>query len=298
MHLETLKTFCDLAETRSFTKAAKRNFVSQSAVSQQLKALEGRFRQQLVRRGSGRGVALTDAGQLLYVESRAFLDRLAAVEDRLRGTTGAIAGSVRLATVYSIGLHELPPHVTRFMQAYPDVKVHIEYNRTDRICDACVQQTIDFGIIAFPVRRASLTVLPWQDERLVIVVPPDHRLAHRRRVSTEELAGEAFIGFERDIPTRRTIDRILGSRRVRVKMTMQLDNVETIKRAVEVGIGLSILPESTISNEIRSGTLVRLDFMDGPHVRQVGVIHSRGRALSPPAREFVRLLLRDRAGLA
>ena len=135
MHIETLKTFCDLVETGSFNKAAALNFISQSAVSQQLKALEARYNRPLLERGSRRGVALTDAGRLFYAECKIVLDRFRTLEERLDERAATIAGTVKLATVYSIGLHELPPYVTRFMKAYPQVKVHVEYSRTDKVCE-------------------------------------------------------------------------------------------------------------------------------------------------------------------
>jgi DNA-binding transcriptional LysR family regulator len=291
MHIETLRTFCDLVETGSFSKAAARSFISQSAVSQQLKALETRYNRPLLERGPRRGLALTAAGRELYAECRELLDRFRQLEERLRQPPGAIAGTVRLATVYSVGLHELPPYVTRFMKAHPRVKVHVEYSRTDKACDACLQNTVDFGIVAFPLRRSNLAVIPWHQEKLVLVCAPGHRLARRRKVRLAELTGEPFIAFERDIPTRKTIDRILRAHRVAVETVMEFDNVETIKRSVEVGSGLSVLPETTVVNEARSGTLAAVDFAEGPFTRDVGIIHRRGRALSAAAQEFIRLLV-------
>ena len=264
--------------------------MSQSAVSQQLKALEVRFGSRLLERGSRRGVVLTDAGRQLYAECKELLGRWHALEQRLKQPSAAIAGVVKLATVYSIGLHELPPYVTRFMKAHPQVKVHVEYSRTDKVCQACLDDAIDFGIVAFPLRRANLTVLPWHEERLVLVCPPGHRLARRRRVSVTALAGEPFIAFEPDIPTRKTIDRVLRSHRVAVNTLMEFDNIETVKRSVEVGNGLSILPETTIANEVRSGQLAAVQFTEGPFTREVGVIHRRGRELGAAARAFIATL--------
>jgi DNA-binding transcriptional LysR family regulator len=296
MHIETLKTFCDLVETGSFNKAARLGFISQSAVSQQLKALETRYNQPLLERGARRELALTDAGRVFYAECRELLDRFRQLEERLRAPTGAIAGTVRLATVYSIGLHELPPYVTRFMKAHPLVKVHVEYSRTDKVCEACLQNTIDFGIVAFPLRRSNVAVIPWQQEKLVLVCPPHHRLARRRRVRLAEIAGESFVAFERDIPTRKTIDRILRDHHVAVETVMEFDNIETIKRSIEVGSGVSILPETTVVNECKNGLLATTDFVEGPFTRDVGVVHRRGRVFSAAAREFVRLLVTQPAG--
>jgi DNA-binding transcriptional LysR family regulator len=201
---------------------------------------------------------------------------------------------VRLATVYSIGLHELPPYVTRFMKAHPRVKVHVEYSRTDKVCDACVEGTVDFGIVAFPLRRSNLAVIPWHAEPLVLACAPTHRLARRRTVRLAELTGEPFVAFERDIPTRKTIDRMLRTHHVAVDTVMEFDNVETIKRSVEVGTGLSILPASTVRAESRSGMLATAGFAGGPFTRDVGIVHRRGRVLGAAAQAFVRLLVGGR----
>ena len=290
MHIETLKTFCDLVDSGSFSRAAQLNSVSQSAVSQQIKTLEGRYHCVLIERGPGHSTTPTAAGRLLYEECRQMLERWHQVEERLRHPAATMIGPVRMATVYSVGLHALPPYVSRFMKAYPHVKVHIEYSRTNRICDACLDDSIDFGIVAFPVRRAAIAALPWRQEKLVLVCPPGHRLTRMRRVRLGQLANEDFVAFERDIPTRRTIDRMLKDHGVAVNRVMEFDNIETIKRAVEVGSGLSILPEATVASEVHGGTLVAREFREGSFTRTIGVIHRRGRRLSTAAREFLRLL--------
>jgi DNA-binding transcriptional LysR family regulator len=291
VHIETLKTFCDLVETGSFSKAAERNFISQSAVSQQLKALEIRYNRPLLERGHRRGVALTEAGRSFYAECRELLDRFRLLEERLREPSAVVSGTVKIATVYSIGLHKLPPYVTRFMKAYPQVKVQIEYSRTDKVLEACLHNAIELGIVAFPLRRSNVAVIPWHEEKLVLVCAPGHRLARRRRISITQLAGEDFIAFARDIPTGKTINGILKAHRVVVNTVMEFDNIETLKRSVEVGNGVAIVPETTVVNEVKSGLLSRLDFAEGPFTRSVGIIHRRGRVLGAAANEFVRLLV-------
>ena len=291
MHIETLKTFCDLIETGSFSKAAALNFVSQSAVSQQVKSLEQRFEQRLIERGRApRGVTPTDAGRIFYAECREILERFGALEERMRAKSAEIAGSIKVATVYSIGLHELPPYVKRFIKAHPQVKVNIEYSRADKVYEACLNNTIDFGIVALPLRRPNLAVIPFRDDKLVIVCNPEHKLARRHRVSVEALTGEDFIAFERDIPTRKTIDRLLKQRKVEVNLVMEFDNIETIKRSVEVGIGVSILPETAVANEVRNKQLVALDFTEGVFTRSIGIIHRKGKVFSAAASEFVKTL--------
>ncbi len=290
MHLETLKTFCDLVETGSFSKAAAQNFVSQSAVSQQVQALEKRFDRQLIERGRRNGVVPTEAGRLLYVECKEIIERFRVLESRLRAQSEVVTGTLRVATVYSVGLHELPPYIKQFIKTHNQVKVHIEYSRTDKVYEACLNNTIDFGIVALPLRRPNLAVIPFRQDKLVIVCNPEHPLSGRKRVSVKKLMGEDFIAFERDIPTRKTIDRILKQHKVTVNNVMEFDNIETIKRSVEVGIGISILPETAVSNEVRGRMLTAVGFTEGTFTRPIGIIHRKGKVFNAAAKEFIKLL--------
>jgi DNA-binding transcriptional LysR family regulator len=290
MHIETLKTFCDLIESGSFSKAAALNFVSQSAVSQQVKALEQRFDQQLLERRQRKNIVPTEAGRMLYAEFKEIVERFTRLENQLRAKSEVMTGTIRVATVYSIGLHELPPYIKQFMKTHPQVRVHIEYSRTDKVYEACLNNTIDFGIVALPLRRPNIAVIPLRHDKLVVVCHPKHRLAGRKQISIQELAGEEFVAFERDIPTRKTIDRILKQHKVVVNYVMEFDNIETIKRSVEVGVGLSILPETAIANEVKNRLMAALDFSEGTFTRPLGIIHRKGKVFSPAAGEFVRML--------
>ena len=292
MQLEALKTFCDLVETGSFTRAGELNFVSQSAVSQQVRGLERRFDRRLLERSGPAGVEPTDAGRLLYRESKVILARFRSLEELLRAPDGRVTGTVQVATVYSLGLHALPPYVKQFLHEYPDVAIQVEYSRTDRVYSACASGAIDLGIVAFPRRRPRLDVIHLRNEALVVVVSPEHRLARRRSIPVSALDGESFVAFDRAVPTRRAVDRILRDHGAAVRIATEFDNIETIKRSVEAGLGVSIVPEDTVKNEVRAGTLVALGFADGPFTRPVGIIHRKGREISAPARAFVELLRR------
>lgn len=290
MHIETLKTFCDLVESGSFSRAASLNLISQSAVSQQVNALERRYGQRLIERGHRRTVVLTDAGKLLYSAAKELLDRFTIAENALRSRSLDIVGTVRVATVYSVGLHELPPYIKLFLKANPQANVRLEYSRTNRIYDACLNDTIDFGIVAYPTKRPQLEIIPLRDDRLVLVRSPEKSRNSRVKVSLKSLDKESFVGFERDIPTRRAIDRLLRKHRVRVSYVMEFDNIETIKRSVEAGIGISILPETAVANEVRGKLLVTNQFVEGDFRRPIGIIHRKGKVLNPAAVKLIQFL--------
>ena len=291
MQIETLKVFCDLVETRSFSLAAERNFLSQSAVSQQVRGLEEAFGRRLLERGRGRrDVLLTEAGEILYQQSGNVLAAANQLKERMRALAGSVGGTLRVATVYSIGLHELPPAVRRFMALYPSAKIDLEYSRTTRIVRDVLSGGVELGIIAYPEKRRGLAIVPVPGDRLALICPPSHPLAGRRKVKAPELDRQPFVMFEKDIPTRRAIDRILKSRGVTVRQAAEFDNIETIKRAVEVGLGLAIVPRPSVLDEQRSGQLAVVALEGREWTRAVGVIHRSDRALNTAAKRFIELL--------
>ena len=291
MHIETLKVFCDLVDLESFSLAAERNFITQSAVSQQIRTLEDKFKRRLLERVRGRReVNLTPAGDVFYKESKKVLAAYDEMQESLRGIVGKIGGTVKVATVYSVGLHELPVKVREFMTKFPSAKIDLEYSRTTRVVRDVLSGTVELGVLAFPEPRRGLTIVPMPDNRLVLIAPPDHKFATRKKVKVTDLQGEDFVLFERDVPTRKAMDKIFKENAVDVKKVAEFDNIETIKRAVEVGFGLAIVPETAVTEAKRAGTLAVVELAEKYWVRTVGVIHRSDRSLSLAAKKFVQLL--------
>ncbi len=291
MHIETLKVFCDLVDLESFSLAAERNFVTQSAVSQQIRTLEEKFKRRLLERIRGRReVKLTPAGEVFYRESRNVLEAFDQLEENLRGVVGKIGGTIKVATVYSVGLHELPSKVREFMTKFPAAKIDLEYSRTTRVVRDVLNGTVELGVLAFPEPRRGLTITPMAENRLVLIAPPDHKFAGRKKVKVSDLNGEDFVLFERDIPTRKAMDKIFKTNGIEVKKIAEFDNIETIKRAVEVGFGLAIVPEPAVSEAKKAGSLAVIQLAEKYWVRSVGVIHRSDKSLSLAAKKFVQLL--------
>ena len=289
MHLETLKVFCDVVETKSFSVAASQNYVTQSAVSQQIRMLEDKYGKRLLERTRG-NVQLTPAGELLYQASKDIVRRYGELEGDLQAVTKIVAGTVRVATVHTIGLYELSSQLKRYLKAYPQVQLQLEYSRATKIYDDAIKGTIDLGIVAFPQRRPGVTIIPFREDRLVLVCPPQHPLAQRRQVSVKKLAGEALVGFERDIPTRRETDRVLRRHGVDPRYVMELDNAEIMKRVVEIGLGLAILPEPCVRPEVKGGSLAAVQLSDEVLLRPLGILHRTGKHFSPAAEKFIECL--------
>jgi DNA-binding transcriptional LysR family regulator len=291
MHIETLKVFCDLVDLQSFSLAAERNFVTQSAVSQQIRTLEEKFKRRLLERVRGRReVRLTTAGEVFYREAKNVLDCYAGLNESMRGLVGKIGGTVKVATVYSVGLHELPPVVREFMSKFPSAKIDLEYSRTTRVVRDVLNGTVELGVVAFPEPRRGLTIVQMQSDRLVLICAPEHEFAKKEKVKAKDLNGRDFVLFERDIPTRNAIDKILKANGVEVKKAAEFDNIETIKRAVEVGFGMAIVPHPSVEDEEKNGQLAVIKLAEKEWVRPVGVIYRSDRNLSLAAKKFVQLL--------
>src|SRR5947207_12367023 len=249
MQIESLKVFCDLAETESFTKAAKINKVTQSAVSQQISSLERTFKSLLIER-SKKKFRLTREGQVLYEYSKQVIATYDALFSKLQEIKDIISGTIRVATIYSIGLHDLPPYLKKFLKAYPTVNVHVEYRRANQVYEDVLGNVVDLGLVAYPSRDPKLEVIPLRKDPLVLICHPQHAFSKLKSTKLKTIAGQKFIGFEPDIPTRKALDKILKENSVDVQTVMEFDNIETVKRAVEIDAGISIVPQSTINQEI------------------------------------------------
>ncbi len=291
MHIETLKVFCDLVEMQSFSLAAERNFVTQSAVSQQIRTLEEKFKRRLLERVRGRReVRLTPSGEVFYRECQNVLESYNQLNESMSGLVGKISGTVKVATVYSVGLHELPPKVREFMTKFPSAKIDLEYSRTTRVMRDVLNGAVELGIVAFPEQKRGLTIIPMASDRLVVICPPDHEFAERTQIKVTELKERDFVLFERDIPTRKATDKILKSYGVTVRKVAEFDNVETIKRSVEVGFGLAIVPHPSVMDEEKNNQLSVVELAEKDWIRQVAVIYRTDRTLSIAAKKFVQLL--------
>lgn len=289
MQISLFQVFSDLAETASFSQAARRNAVTQSAVSQQIKALETQFGARLFDRGK-KNFALTPEGRVFLAAAREILDVFGSIDSRLRELREVVCGDLRLAAVLSVGLHELPTYTRQFGRLHPQVKIHTDYLRSSGVYASVLEGRAEAGFVAYPAARRGLDAeVLWRD-RLVLVCSPSHRLARKARVPLSELSGENFIAFEADLPTRKALDRALRSAGVPVRPAKEFDNIETVKRMVEIGDAVSILPETSLDNERRAGSLMPVQLDSSDMWRPVGVITRRNRSGSLALRRFLEML--------
>jgi DNA-binding transcriptional LysR family regulator len=289
VHLETLKLFCDLADSRSFSKTAEKHLLSQSAVSQQLAQLELAHKCQLITRRK-RPIELTAAGHVFYKAARDIIERYDQLRNELHGLETGVDIRINVAAIFSIGMHSLHEYIKKFMIRYPNVNVHIEYFSAERIYELVLNGEVDIGIVAIPKRDRHLDVYEFEDELLVLACSPKHTLAGEKEADIHKLQFERFIAFEKEVPTRTWIDGILARYNTVVRPVMEFDNIETIKRAVEINAGVSILPQATIIQEVASGTLRAIPFSNERFVRPTGILVRKGRAMSRTTRYLLDLL--------
>jgi DNA-binding transcriptional LysR family regulator len=291
MQLESLKIFCDVVRTASFSKGARENGISQSSASQVVHKLEEMLGVKLIDR-SKRPLVPTPHGQVYYDGCKDLVARYLEVENRVKTLEDDrnLAGTIRVASIYSVGLHHMTQYVRTFGALYPGASVRLEYLHPTRVVESVAQGGAELGLVSYPRKWPELTVIPWREEEMVLAAHPSHRLARLEEVAPEQLDGETFVGFEAGLPIRRAVDRFLRKHGVHVRVALEFDNIETIKRAVEVPSGVAILPAPTLAGEVASGTLRSVRFRDRRPTRPLAIIHRRSEQLGLAASRFLGLL--------
>jgi LysR family transcriptional regulator, transcriptional activator of the cysJI operon len=289
MQIENFKIFSDLVETKSFSKSAKLNGITQSAVSQQARAMERHFKTLLIDR-SQKQFQLTREGQRVYESAKEILHTYDKLLSELQEMKKVISGTIRISTIYSIGLHELPAYIKKFLHDYPSVNVRVEYRRSNLVYEDILHNAVDFGLVAFPVKQRQIEALPFRDDHLVLITHPGHPLAKGGEIDLKQLAGQKFIGFDPDIPTRKAVDQIFRDHKLEIEPVMEFDNIETVKRAVEIDHGIAIVPQATVMQEVKQGTLVAVHFKGKDFTRPLAILHRKGRVLTPAMKKFIETL--------
>ena len=297
MNLETLQLYCDIVRLRSFSKGALANELSQSAASQAIQQLETDLDVDLLDR-TKRPFTVSPEGRIFYEDCRDLLDRYEQAKARISSARTRLDGTVRVAAIYSVGLHDVSRHLQTFMSAHPQAKVRLECLHPQKVVEAVINDEADIGIMSYPPAVRSLTVIPWRSEKMVLVCHPGHRLARRRLVVPADPNGEKFVAFDPDLGIRKAIDRRLKQHNVKVNVVMEFDNIETIKQAIAIDAGVSILPRPTVLKEVGIGSLVAVPLAIPDLVRPVGIIYRKQKHLSPTVVRFIESLRKAGDGVA
>ena len=279
LYIDIFKVFCDLAETKNFSRTAEKNHITQSAVSQQIAYLERYFGKKMIIRSKGK-FALTPEGKIFLGGCKQIIKTYQHTMHQMQTENGEISQSVNIQSIYSIGFYHLPPLIKSFMKKYKKIYLHIEYNRSDRIYSDVINGLCDIGIVAYPWQHPLVDIKQGEKEKLTCVCALEYELSKRKKISLKDLNHRDFISFVREIPTRNAIDEILKDHNVKVNIVHEYDNVETLKSSLELGECISILPENTIQQELKNMELVSIPIKEGPFFRNTGIITRKDRQLS------------------
>ncbi len=289
MHLEALRLYCDIVRHRSFSRGAEQNFVSQSAASQAVAQLEGQFGVALIDR-TKRPLVVTPEGTSFFETCREILGLWDKARDEVGAVKARLDGTVRVAAIYSVGLHDVSRHMQGFNSLHPEARVLLDCLHPHKVVEAVQSGEADVGIMSYPPSTRSLSIVPLRDEPMAFVCHPRHRLARRKIVRPSDLSGEAFVAFDPELTIRKAIDRALRKGNTKVNVVMAFDNIETIKQAVMIAAGVTILPRHTVQNEVGVGALSVVPLGIPDLVRPVGIIHRRQKPLAPTVARFVQFL--------
>jgi DNA-binding transcriptional LysR family regulator len=291
MQIEALRVFCDVVQSQSFSKAALDHHLSQSAVSQIVGQLEHRLGTQLIVRG--RPLSLTDLGRDYYDGCKRLVEEYEELEARIRRAQSELAANVHVVAIYSVGLGDMGQLVARFIAEHPNVQIHIDYVHPDRVYERVRDGTADFGLVSFPRKARDLDLFPWRDEEMVLTCWPQHPFVRKSAIRPSELTGEKYIGFDKRLVIRRQVDRFLREHKASVDVTHEFDSIENIKKAIEIGAGVALLPAPTLQREVEAGTLIAIPLLGCRLLRPLGIIQRRHHRLNLMARRFLALLRHD-----
>jgi len=288
MDLDQLQLFRDIAQARSISRGAAMNGLTQSAASQAVQELERRLGVQLLDR-SRRPLVVLPAGQLLYDFARDVLRRRQDFLAQLEELKKEASSVVRVAAIYSVGLSQMSRLEEAFRRRMPGVRVEVSYLRPEKVYQAVAEDRVDLGLVSYPASTREVSAVPWKEEPMVVACNPHHRLAGRKRLSVSELAGEAFIGFDEDLPISREIERFLREHGVRVQVPLRFDNIQSMKEALRLENALSILPLPMLEEDVADGRLVAVP-LEERLTRPLGVLQRRKKVLTRAARTFLDVL--------
>lgn len=280
-----LLLYRDILQARSISRGAAASGISQSAASQHIQELERQLGVELLDR-STRPFTVTPAGRLYGEFCRDVLRRKDEFEAALALLKTEVEGTVRVASIYSVGLSEMSQLKQEFLRRHAKARLEVEYLRPDKVYEAVLAETADLGLVSYPVGTRDIAAIPWREEVMVVAAARQHPVARLTQATARDLDGVEFVAFDEELPIRREIDRFLRERGVEVRMTMHFDNIQMIKEAVALGTVVSILPARVLAQDQR----IRAIPLEGGLVRPLGIIHRRRKKFHRAALAFMQLL--------
>lgn len=291
MDVQGLEAFWWIAKTGSFNRAAERLFLTQPSVTARIQALEKELGQQLFERRP-RGVRLTDAGRALLPHAERVLQDIKRARQAVLDLQTASGGTLSVGSALTTSAYLLPDILTKFKRAYPKVEVLVHTGRSHQVQQLVLDDTVQVGLVHAPLpSHAEIIAYPLSEEPILLVVPPDHPMARRTEVSLDELTQESFITTDRASGYWALVEQWWASQGFVPHITMELDSIEAAKRMVLCGLGLTMLPYSTVKSEIELSQVVAVPLADSANLKRQNIlIHRRGKIWSGTAKAFLRVL--------
>ena len=291
MNITQLRLFRDIARELSFIKVARQNHITQPAVSAHIKKLEDELGKRLFNR-TPHNTQLTSEGELILDDVKDILRLCEGLKIKSSYSQGILEGNIRIAAIHSVGMYEIGDFLSSFMKAFPRVHIHLEFRRADEIYNLLNKEAVDIGVVAYPEKRTNVEVTPCGEDSLVLITHPEHELAGRKTVLLKHIHHQDFIAFEPGIPTREAIDNVLSLNKIDVNYRMSNDNIFTLKKSVEAGVGVSIVPSNAVDEEVKKGSLIRLPIRDMKLTRPIALLQRKNHKPNKPLEIFIDHLLR------
>jgi DNA-binding transcriptional LysR family regulator len=291
MDIQGLEAFWWISQTGSFNKAAERLYLTQPSVTARIQSLEKELGQSLFER-KPRGVRLTDAGRVLLPHAERVLQDIRKARQAVADLEAATGGTLTVGSALTTSTYTLPEIFAKFKAAHPAVEVAVRTGRSQQIQQLVLDDTVQLGLVHSPLSsHTEIEAMPLYAESIILVIHPGHPLAGRSEVTAEHLASEPFITSDKASGYWALVEQFWASSGLAPRITMELDSIEATKRMVMNGLGLTMLPRSTVEAELQNGQLVTIPIAGGGHLtRQTILIYRRGKVWSGIARAFLEVL--------
>ena len=286
MNMNQLKIFYTVAKKRSFTMAARELFLTQPAVTIQIQKMEADYETKLFDR-VGKKIFLTGSGKILISYAEKILTLFAQAEEALIDVKELKSGKLNIGASATVGSYYLPKIFEVFRKRYPNIEIQMNLTNSHQVAEDIRAFTNDLGFVGELHNYERLVIIPFLEEELVLVVSPDHPFAHKKKVSLEDLGGHPFILRELGSATRELVEESVARKGVSLKVVMDLASNEAIKKAVEDGLGISIISKYVVKKEVDQGLLKMVPFAKEKIMRKFFIIYHEDKYLSSTLRAFL-----------
>jgi DNA-binding transcriptional LysR family regulator len=289
MNLNQLRVFHSVAKLRSFTRAADALCLTQPGISKHIKQLEAHYGVRLFDR-LGKKVILTQAGEILFDKAEVMFEQLNEAKIQIDDMKSLTGGKISIGASVTIGVYVLPKLLGNFIRRYPSIKISTDISLSQEIEGKVLSNSLDLGFVGHPVRDERLSIQRFLIDELVVIVPPDHRWAKRKTIQAHQLVDQPFLISREGSGTRRTIEEQLRAKGIMLNSIMEFGNTECVKKAVEAGLGISIISKYAVAREV-SLDLIRSIRLTGIETRRdFYIIYLRDKYLNNPVKAFLGFL--------